>query len=656
MFLSKIKFKNYRLLLNTEIDIDPKTTLLVGRNNTAKTSCLDCIDKIIKGKSFDYNDYSLMNRDQLYQFTKQYMLQEISFEDFVNNIPIITIEFAVDYSEDGMDDNLGALSPFIIDIDEDTTTAIIRYEYRIIVDRDSFFKTFENCLKDDEETPFDFEEMKAIYKREFKKLFGSRIFAVNPNHQEETQLKAKDEFSELFPVFVIPAERVLGEDGLRNNDSLGALISSFFSVKEDDLEPEVAMQVKKLTAIIEDANKAVQKQSDNILSSLVNKAIGFGYPNAEELQLAVNTQLSIDEQIKNNTELAYKSNSNGESLPSTYNGLGYKNLIKIEFLLAAYAQEIEAKGTASIPLLFIEEPESHMHPQMQQAFANYLEEFLSKFSDIKVQTLLSTHSPHIANTMEFSKIRYAQKTSQGVIFKNLDVFAKENFDNLDFIKKYLTLSRCDMFFADKLIFVEGASERLLIPDIINKCNKEGLFNGQKYKLSEQYFALIEIGGAYAHLFIPFANFLGIPCLILTDIDSITDGRKKEYVSKGKWSSNSTINRWFKKVSGIDENDTSKVSLNDIIALTDEQKTDKKCHLEFQIEENGLCGRSLEEAIKNVNRSYFGLNSTVEEGDIAFNEKSKTDFALDLIKNQPDYIVPKYIKDGLVWLNNQTVLI
>ena len=213
-----------------------------------------------------------------------------------------------------------------------------------------------------------------------------------------------------------------------------------------------------------------------------------------------------------------------------------------------------------------------------------------------------------------------------------------------------------MFFADKLIFVEGASERLLIPDIINKCNKEGLFNGQKYKLSEQYFALIEVGGAYAHLFIPFANFLGIPCLILTDIDSITDGRKKEYVSKGKWSSNSTINRWFKEVNGINENDKSKVSLNDIIALTDEQKTNEKCHLEFQVEEYGLCGRSLEEAIINANRSDFGLNDSVDEEDIAFNEKSKTDFALGLINNHPDYNVPKYIKDGLIWLNNQTVLI
>ena len=73
---------------------------------------------------------------------------------------------------------------------------------------------------------------------------------------------------------------------------------------------------------------------------------------------------------------------------------------------------------------------------------------------------------------------------------------------MDFIQKYLNLSRCDLFFADKVIFVEGASERLLLPDMIDKCDKEGLFNPETYKLSAQYYALIEIGGAYAYKFIP----------------------------------------------------------------------------------------------------------------------------------------------------------
>ena len=66
---------------------------------------------------------------------------------------------------------------------------------------------------------------------------------------------------------------------------------------------------------------------------------------------------------------SYVSGIANESLPSSHNGLGYKNLIKMEFLLAEFARNIEKCGAACIPLLLIEEPESHMHPQMQAAFA-----------------------------------------------------------------------------------------------------------------------------------------------------------------------------------------------------------------------------------------------------------------------------------------------
>ena len=54
---------------------------------------------------------------------------------------------------------------------------------------------------------------------------------------------------------------------------------------------------------------------------------------------------------------------------------------------------------------------------------------------------------------------------------------------------------------------------------------------------------------------------------------------------------------------------SKISLPDVIALKDDEKTMDKCHLEFQTEEQGLCGRSLEEAIRNVNRTHYGLSVT-----------------------------------------------
>lgn len=57
MRLSKIKIKNYRLLIDAELDVDAKTTLIVGRNNTAKTSCSNCINTVLQGNDFSYNDY-----------------------------------------------------------------------------------------------------------------------------------------------------------------------------------------------------------------------------------------------------------------------------------------------------------------------------------------------------------------------------------------------------------------------------------------------------------------------------------------------------------------------------------------------------------------------------------------------------------------------
>ncbi len=655
MQLSKIKIKNYRLLINAELDIDEKTTLIVGRNNTAKTSCLTCIMSVLNGKPFTYNDYPLLKREELYKLLSAFMEKRITYAELCQQLEVISIEFLVDYSLDDSDALLGALSPFIIDVDVDTTTTLIRVEYQLKMDEKGLRNHFEKSYYTDGVFEPNMESVHDVLAEDFSKMFAFTIYAINPNNEEDKQVKSHKELSELFPSFSVPAERILGEDGTQNDGSLSALIADFFNLSEEELDPSIAEQVKKLRTIVEEANKDVQKRSDQILSDIVNKTIGFGYPNIEELQLGVTTELKIDDQIKNQTSLSYSSKSGNESLPSTYNGLGYKNLIKMEFLLAAFAKDIEKRGEACIPLLFIEEPESHMHPQMQHAFADHLENFLGRISAVSIQTFLTTHSAHIANTMDFSKIRYAQKSTTGVIYKNLNVFAQQNAENMDFIKKYLTLSRCDLFFADKIIFVEGASERLLIPDMIEKCDNNGLFEPEKYKLPAQYYALIEIGGAYGYKFIPFADFLGLPCLILTDIDSMKNGRTKETVSKGLTTSNATIKWWVRKVKGIPQNSETKISLSDIISLTDTEKTIGKCHIEFQTKENGLCGRSLEEAIINVNRSHFGHSDSVTEEQLVFDEKSKTDFALNLICTCPDYMIPSYIKEGLKWLNSQKVL-
>ena len=661
MQLSKIRIKNYRLLIDAELEVDPKTTLIVGRNNTAKTSCFSCIGNILEGKTVSFNDYPLFRREDFYAKIALFMEKKLSYEELCKQIEVVSIDFMVDYSLDDPDDNLGALSPFIIDVDVNTTTALIRAEYRLKTDEKTLWALLESSYyKDGAFSPS--EEAHEVLVDNFDKLFGLTVYAINPNNMEDKQVKSQKELHDLFPFHTIPAERVLGEDDTHNS-SLGSLISGFFDMSEADLDPKVAEEIKMLRTIVEKANKDVQKQSDEILSSVVNSSIGFGYPNIEELKLGVTTQLSIDDQIKNQTKLSYISGTANESLPSSHNGLGYKNLIKMEFLLAAFARDVEKRGVACVPLLFIEEPESHMHPQMQTAFATYLEKFLGKLSNVQIQTFLTSHSAHIANTMEFAKVRYAQKSNAGVIYKNLNTFAQANSDNVNFIRKYLTLTKCDLLFADKAIFVEGASERLLLPDMIEKCEATGVFGSGKYPLSAQYYALIEIGGAYAHKFIPFIEFLGVPCLILTDLDSVADRiskggkvvKKSVVVSQGETTSNETIKWWIRRNKGLPENDTSKIDLTVITSMSPDDKTRGKCHIEFQTAENGLCGHSLEEAVRNVNRKHYDLGDSTSEEDLEFKGKSKTDFALDLIWECADYCVPAYIKSGLTWLNNQRVL-
>lgn len=655
MRLSKLKIKNYRLLVDAELDVDDSMTLIVGRNNTAKTSCSTLIEMVTKGKSLSYDDYPLSKRDNLHELLSKYLAEEISYAELCEKIPVVSIEFWVDYSLDDPNANLGTLSPFIIDVDIDTTLALIRAEYKFKMDEDTLQKRMQPCFYTDGKFTPESIDAHDVVVNCFSQMFEMVVYAINPKNNEDRQIKSTRELTDLFPFYSIPAERVLGEDGTQNNSSLAKLITTFFEVKEDELDPKVSEQVVKLRQIISEANKDVQRQSDSLLSSIVNKAIGFGYPNGEELKLAVITQLNIDDQVKNQTQLAYTSGARNEMLPSTHNGLGYKNLIKMEFLLAACAKELAQRGTSCIPLLFIEEPESHMHPQMQHMFAEYLETFLEQISDAHIQTFLTSHSAHIANTVDFSQIRYAQKSAAGVKYKNLQTFAENNPANMNFIKKYLTLSRCDLFFAEKVILVEGASERLLLPDMMKKCDREGVFDSQSYKLPAQYYALIEVGGAYAHLFVPFMDFLDIPCLILTDLDPVLN-KKSVPVSKGDTTSNATIKWWMRQNAGLPKDDKTKILLSDIMTMETKNKTRGKCHIEFQTQEAGLCGHSLEEAIRNVNREHFGLAENATEEELEFTEKGKTDFALKLVYDYPDYSIPRYIKDGLAWLNEQKVLV
>jgi putative ATP-dependent endonuclease of OLD family len=322
-------------------------------------------------------------------------------------------------------------------------------------------------------------------------------------------------------------------------------------------------------------------------------------------------------------------------------------------------------------LLFIEEPEAHLHPQMQQTFIKNINQFV-KDKNWNAQIVITTHSSHIVSDCGFDCIRYFDNSNKniGVVVKDLSLFKNSlKSEPYRFLRQYITTTNSDMFFADKIIMVEGTVERLLLHEMINKEAKN---------LLNQYISIIEVGGAYALNFKEFLKFLNVKTLLITDIDSVKPEKKgiRIYqtacqVIEGTGTSNATLKKWLPK----------KIKPNELILCTETEKLNDngKIRVAYQIPENinEKCGRSFEEAFIIKNAEEFSINSKklstwkiftdkikvsnknsnvpkskediiIQSYTIAEQIPKKTEFAFDILLLE-NWTVPKYIKEGLSWL-------
>lgn len=677
MYLQKIHIENYRLLTNIDIFLDRVLTLIVGKNNTGKTSVINLIRKVLnEEKTLSIDDYPLECRSRLYDVIEKYWAGEIDQSEVKQQIAETSISFYIDYSEEDDDQPLGSLSPFIIDIDDNNTSARIDAIYTFDeLKADEMFSSckgrYDQLLQarqkdnpgDEGQEGFDRALTAAVVKDSFDKFFYLKVLAVNPSYVEDCQEKPSSLLRKLFTYRTIEAERNLDESENKNDHPLAGMMNRVFNPEEQELESAFSPIISELNRYVDDVGFSAQERIDALMNQIIAGMIHFGYPSAEDLKLKASSNISLKNQIMSNTDLMYTSSDGGESLPSTHNGLGYKNLIKISLILTEFSRAVVANAT-TIPLLLIEEPEAHMHPQLQSTFVGFVSKFLKESigAGRHLQTILSSHSSHVANTVDFKQVRYMRRTTNGVNCKDLQHFYQEGQtdeqkENLAFLQKYLKLSYCDLYFCDKAILVEGATERLLIPQMILKCAESGAFDNTTPPLQSQYYSLVEVGGAYAHRFYDFLDFLEIPTLIFTDVDFVRERNKKCQRSEALHSSNGAINRWCHDVYGIAV--SKPIPIEKVIELSTDslKRTNALRHLEFQKEENGAYPRSLEESIQNVNRALFGIAEDATEIHL-FEEsesgESKTDFAIKLLTDPKyeDFHIPTYIRDGLIWLNDQ----
>ena len=166
-----------------------------------------------------------------------------------------------------------------------------------------------------------------------------------------------------------------------------------------------------------------------------------------------------------------------------------------------------------------------MHAQLQQAFVRKLTDLIPPTGDdgYATQFVITTHSPHILYERGFQPIRYFRRSpetgaKQSSVVFNLSVFYDQNEPDRDFLQCYMKLTHCDLFFADAAILVEGNVERLVLPLMIAQGAK---------KLSAAYLSILEVGGAFAYRFRKLIEFLGLPTLIVTDLDSVHPASPKK---------------------------------------------------------------------------------------------------------------------------------
>lgn len=450
---------------------------------------------------------------------------------------------------------------------------------------------------------------------------------------------------------------------------IGKLLSTLYKTAN---APTAAAADKTLAASLKDSvdsvEQDIQSGFDEMLKGLLPALAAFGFPSLNDTELRPETSLNVESLLSDHTRVVY-TGADGIHLPEGYNGLGTRNLIYMLLQLQSFHKVYRSKATRpGTHLVFIEEPEAHLHPQMQEVFINQLSAAVKKLSANypdepawKVQFVVSTHSSHIANAARFEAVRYflsATSADDGVRRMRVKDFKKGlsaiPAEDQNFLHQYMTLTKCDLYFADKAILVEGATERILMPRICQIVDED--FPPES-KLAQQYLTTVEVGGAHAHIFYPLLDFLELKTLIITDLDAVklveTEKKKKRWVkcplSEGTRTSNAAIKAWFKE--GEEEGD---VSLEVLATKTEGDKERGYRRIAYQTPEAGseACARSYEDALILANPDKFKLDgkddSASEAWEIA-QGLSKAETALRFAIEETDWVVPRYIREGLTWL-------
>ena len=485
MYLSKIKIQNYKGIENLEVNFNPKINIIIGENGSYKSAVIDAIRL-------------------LYNLGEPIREISISDEDFHENI---------------LKNTSGGYTSTKADI------ITITYEFRglELIQKGAFY---EYMVVDINNTDNDYAKIELQYKQDKK----YPLFSYSTGNI--VGQKADTNTFRLFQHYYLGALRDSTKDLLNvRSNILGKVIKRL--VDRNNSEDAIKQIIKEANTRLL-ARDEVSKTKDNI-----NNNLDKIFKTLDQNQIALHIEQSKIEYIVNVIKpyLPHDwQNNSVEGFQLWQNSLGFNNLIYIATVLGDIKERIIDDSIAHFALL-IEEPEAHIHPQLQLSLYNFLK-VANKAPNS--QLFITTHSPTLTSKVPFENLilldkgafviskcfinreseNIIQDTTKTTTLTKRDIDKKRNQ-----LQRYIDVTKSQLFFAKSCLFVEGISEELLISAF---CEVEN------FKLEDYRIELVNIDGISFYPFMFLFNStdkekkLPKKVAILTDDDRFPESKEVQF--------------------------------------------------------------------------------------------------------------------------------
>ena len=680
MYLKKIEIRNFRRLKEVSIDFEEKETIFVGPNNSGKTSATAAVRSFLSNREFKIHDFSLCSLTAINGYDPEVPTEH----------PCIQLDLWFHIDPDAIE--FGTVFALATDLSGDFTEIGIRCSLEVEdvaelwTEYDQAFPVRENGQR--KKTLVDYLALEGILKAHYKARYyslenngmGVVPTPLDPNEGKKTLLS-------LLRVDFVEAQRNIDDENATRSNKLSEAFSAYYQRNLEQAE-----NAEEAVAVIEENNQNLTNHYHKHFRPLMGIIADLGLPSHNDRIMKIVSTLSSEVALRGSSELFYVDATSSHELPEAYNGLGFKNLVFMAIQIDNfYKQWLSTEENRPLcQMIFVEEPEVHLHAQVQQTFIKQMWKVLTQGAGAdkpRPQLAITTHSSHLLDAVDFSKIRYFRRvdldgegtgnTYPGSIVKSLKEFQPDAIkvgdlnvtvnEALAFLKKYLRLTHCDLFFANAAILVEGVVEKLLLPKMIDL---------SAVGLNTKYLTILEVGGAYSMRFAKLMEFLGIPYLVITDIDSVDPSNNRKgckATDAGAVTSNASIKYFFDGTDRVSDltakADADHIQANNMRFVAYQ----KKVEIEYGGAAHDFHGRTLEEAFVYENHKLFSSGElsmgkdipkdAAEFHDVVWKRTKsstfkKTEFAMNVLAHDPgvagaaSWTVPQYIAVGLRWLEER----